>query len=473
LDGNSHRDLPLELPLRVAWVSEVPGMIAQNSPVVFDGKVYLGFRAEKDAISAGVMAFDARTGDLLWHRGLNGGVAYAPLAVDGVLIANALNDSVYGFDRDTGDLVWSLATPEAIYVNAAPIGDSNGVLISSKPYCYYVSPLTGEIIWRSEYIGLPWNESTYSAAAMTSSQVFFNTFGALGLQGGLDILDRTSGSRIVPQIPGVFRAPAVVGDSLVIGGGNNQDDQYLTIRDYMGNELVSGAEKIGRGMGGVAVAHGIAVTAGEQGAIVAFSIESGEQLWSHSVEEGLLDMCFGSIGGRVTQACPAIADRTVFVGSIDGNLYALDLDTGEVLWSMNLGMPIASSAALSGNMLYVGCSDGNLYAFKGNSDFHVSGFQNNNEDQTHIWLRKITSPVDSGRTIFEWHLPSDAPLELCVYDIRGRLVSTLETGEYMAGIHRTTWDGKNGYSQTVASGVYFARLSARNTVLTRKVIIVR
>jgi hypothetical protein len=53
---------------------------------------------------------------------------------------------------------------------------------------------------------------------------------------------------------------------------------------------------------------------------------------------------------------------------------------------------------------------------------------------------------------------ASARVELVVYDARGRSVRTLTRGEYGAGAHRVDWDGTDQHGQSVASGVYFARL---------------
>ena len=51
-------------------------------------------------------------------------------------------------------------------------------------------------------------------------------------------------------------------------------------------------------------------------------------------------------------------------------------------------------------------------------------------------------------------------LRLRVYDLLGRPVRTLWDGPRPSGTHRLGWDGRNDAGQTVAAGVYFARLEA-------------
>lgn len=74
--------------------------------------------------------------------------------------------------------------------------------------------------------------------------------------------------------------------------------------------------------------------------------------------------------GDVVHASPAIADGTVFIGSWDSYFYALDAATGQQKWRFKTGedpdihnqVGIQSSAAVADGMVYFGCRDSNFYA---------------------------------------------------------------------------------------------------------------
>jgi eukaryotic-like serine/threonine-protein kinase len=57
---------------------------------------------------------------------------------------------------------------------------------------------------------------------------------------------------------------------------------------------------------------------------------------------------------------PVINNGTVYVGSLDSSLYALDLSTGKLKWRMPSGGAIRSSVCISGKWLYQLSSDGLL-----------------------------------------------------------------------------------------------------------------
>jgi hypothetical protein len=58
---------------------------------------------------------------------------------------------------------------------------------------------------------------------------------------------------------------------------------------------------------------------------------------------------------------------------------------------------------------------------------------------------------------FEFTLPQAGPVRLTIYDVRGRLVTSLANGIMPVGLHHLEWSGR-GARGDVAPGVYFARL---------------
>ena len=73
-------------------------------------------------------------------------------------------------------------------------------------------------------------------------------------------------------------------------------------------------------------------------------------------------------GGRV-RSSPAIGPNgTVYVGSNDNSLYAINGKSGVKLWEFETGDRVRSSPAIgSDGTLYVGSSDNKLYAINGKS----------------------------------------------------------------------------------------------------------
>jgi outer membrane protein assembly factor BamB len=66
-------------------------------------------------------------------------------------------------------------------------------------------------------------------------------------------------------------------------------------------------------------------------------------------------------GDRIVSS-PVIADKTIYFGGDDGNIYAVDAETGRQIWKCATKGPVSSSPAVEGGVLYATSYDGKLYA---------------------------------------------------------------------------------------------------------------
>ncbi|HEX6790745.1 MAG TPA: FlgD immunoglobulin-like domain containing protein [Candidatus Krumholzibacteria bacterium] len=70
-------------------------------------------------------------------------------------------------------------------------------------------------------------------------------------------------------------------------------------------------------------------------------------------------------------------------------------------------------------------------------------------------------------------LPERAGVELSVFDVAGRWVTTVFSGEKGPGDHEIEWNGRGQDGRAVGAGVYFLRLKAGKQSVTRKMLVVR
>ena len=75
-------------------------------------------------------------------------------------------------------------------------------------------------------------------------------------------------------------------------------------------------------------------------------------------------------------------------------------------------------------------------------------------------------------TQIQIRLPEMQEISLKIYDLQGRLVTSLSDGIYPAGSHSFIWNGRNNYGESVASGVYVYTLQAGNAVFSKKMVLV-
>jgi hypothetical protein len=70
--------------------------------------------------------------------------------------------------------------------------------------------------------------------------------------------------------------------------------------------------------------------------------------------------------------------------------------------------------------------------------------------------------------VFDLASPGDVRLTL--YDVSGRLVRSLLTGQYVAGVHRLAWDGTDTHGAQVRPGIYYCRMQANGFTSSRRLV---
>ena len=86
------------------------------------------------------------------------------------------------------------------------------------------------------------------------------------------------------------------------------------------------------------------------------------------------------------------------------------------------------------------------------------------------------NPFNPSTTI-SFEIPGTAsarrPVELIVYDLRGRHVKTLIDSDLAPGTHMIHWNGSDEHGLSVASGIYLYKLNAGGETHTRKMTILK
>jgi outer membrane protein assembly factor BamB len=84
------------------------------------------------------------------------------------------------------------------------------------------------------------------------------------------------------------------------------------------------------------------------GFLVAMDAETGEDIWRFRA--------------GVVESSPLIVDGTIYFGTFDDRLYALDAKSGRVRWSVKTGDDVKGGPAFARGTIYFGSYDGKVYA---------------------------------------------------------------------------------------------------------------
>lgn len=318
------------------WAAPTQGGVTA-SPVVGGGIVYSGGLGRAGSGKAHIYAWDAATGEVLWHQTTSGNVPSGMAVAGGRVFASTLLDhALHAYDAATGTPLWTAPGPTApptVMGGVIYVGENLNAL-------YALDATTGERIWVSHQPG-----PIETGPAVVDGVVYVGSG-----DNNVYAFDASTGTMIWSTVTGgdISSSPTVV-DGIVYAGSN--DDSFYALDASTGAVLWS-RRTGGNVSSSPAVAGEVVYVGSADFNVYAFDTATGKRVWTFPT------------GSYITLASPVVANGVVYIGSQDGRIYALDAETGEKLWSFLTGDIINSTPAVSDGTLYVGSFDDHVYSFR-------------------------------------------------------------------------------------------------------------
>ncbi|NOZ86269.1 MAG: PQQ-like beta-propeller repeat protein [Deltaproteobacteria bacterium] len=229
-------------------------------------------------------------------------------------------------DLKTGTHKWRFPTRQDIYSSPVASKDGKRIMFGSTNYFFYCLDREGNLLWK-----FPTGSRIKSDPAVFNGMVYFGSY------------DKTMYALSVADGSVVWTFPPKAGKpkpggfllTLTTNGKKDAGDKALkqNAKENNGNKAANLENK-------------------KQNA--ADEIEkAGKVQESPAVKYET---------GAFSYSSPIIADKTLFVGNMDGYLYALDAKTGVLRWRTRTGAEITSTPVVDNGLVYVGSHDKNLYA---------------------------------------------------------------------------------------------------------------
>jgi len=158
---------------------------------------------------------------------------------------------------------------------------------------------------------------------------------------------------------------------------------------------------------------------------------------------------------------------TVYAGAYTG---VYKSTTGGGGWtSMNTGLQdlyVTSLSIYPNNWLFCGTKGAGMYRWS-----LIVGVEEQVGSDMAINICANPNPARE-RTTVHYALPRMMPVTVAVYDIQGRLVTTLLSEDQSAGCHEVIWNGQDRTGNRLPTGVYFCHLVTPNARFIEKVVLV-
>lgn len=319
--------------LQLAWSASLGGLTIYATPIVANGRVYLGGGDGR------MHAFDAVTGAVVWTSKKQGSF-YVDSATyaDGLVFASAIYAPLVAFDATTGKVIWTsavvtdLRAPATVVGHTLYVGAFDGTL-------YALDTRTGNVLWSAPGACCVFDQ----APAVSDGRVF-----QLRTDDTLTAYDAATGTEIWTVSDFAVGTLAAVDGKLIFGHTPN-----VVARDQATGAVLWRAPYFkSADTGSPAVADGKVFVETNLSNLSALDENTGQLLWS---------------APALSMWGPAVANGIVYASNRSGEWDAYNETDGTLLWSVinNDGCfgPCANTVpVISRGMLYL--AEGELRAYQ-------------------------------------------------------------------------------------------------------------
>jgi len=274
-----------------------------SSPAVWNGAVYFG------GSDGNIYALDALSGALKWKFKTGDVVHSSPAIADGTLYIGSWDRHLYAIDAASGKEKWRFKTgddPDAhnhIGIQSSPAVMDGVIYFGSRDsFAYAVDAATGKQLWKFSTDGSWVNNSM----VVHNGRAYFGT----SIPGIMHAVDAKTGKAIfdLPTGTPVFASMALAGDTLYLGNFGGK----LTAVDLKTQKSSWVFETDGSKQNSASMTNA-------DGSIKFETVFSSPNLY---YEDMVLTVHKLFTMGTILSS-PVVVGKSVYFGSTDGNLYAL------------------------------------------------------------------------------------------------------------------------------------------------------
>ncbi len=334
----------LVAPLVQKWAFSPGG--ALSYPIVAQGRVFVSVADPN--FGTRLYALDENTGQVSWGpTELGGTYWWSASAFDaGQLFVVNYSGLLRAFDAQGGTLLWSTQLPGQSSFTSPPTALQGTVFVGgagSGGTLYAVSEMNGAVLWTAAVLN-----GDASSPALSDDGVFV--------------------SYTCPNVYKFDRSLATAlwhfGPSGCSGGGGRTPVYYqgrLYVRDATSKPSGSVLDsQTGALVGSYSAGPAPAVAGSQRYAL------TGQTLSAVDLQTGATVWTFG--GDGTLSSAPIVVNQQVYVGATSGNLYALDANTGRIVWTtaVGSGIPAPDEQNVSQPLTGLNAGDGLLVVPAGN-----------------------------------------------------------------------------------------------------------
>ena len=329
-------DVQYALPGKRSWSYKV-GTRSVTSVVGTKGVAYVA------SGKGSVIALSVKTGQVLWRQEIEGEQFSAPPTLDAEYIyLGSDKGRLIALSQKDGSEKWRFKA-KGKFVGSANLykrkdGKTSLFVVSWDNHLYAINTADGSQLWTYA------TENRLNATpAVVKNNVIFG-----GCDGFVRVLDADDGTELAALDAGSYIAAPVAVDWPRVYVGHHEA-KFLCMEPFAEKTHWTYQKREDPFVSAPAT-NGERIVFGSDDQRVHCVDKKGVAQWEYRTN------------GKVMSGA-LIAGQHVYVGSDDGFLYVLDLQTGKKLWSYEIGAEIDCDPAIIDHTLCISAHDGSVYAF--------------------------------------------------------------------------------------------------------------
>ncbi|MET0911152.1 MAG: PQQ-binding-like beta-propeller repeat protein, partial [Ilumatobacteraceae bacterium] len=275
-----------------------------------------------------IRALDAESGHETWSLPLDAGIAWTPTIADGVLYVVTEDGVLRAIDLSDRSITWSAGG----FLDETIVTVVGDLVIAGAPGELVALSLDGQERWRQKTTGSD-RVATDGTVAYVGGEGS-GTLSALAVDDGVKRWDMDLDTARV-------LTPTIVDDGLVAAGRDNPGGHNLVVGLAADGTERWRWEPFNRGrISAFTVSEDQVLVASDENdtAIQAIDVRTGDDLWTTPLT------------GQ-TQMIPVVADETLYIGGSEAGVTALDTTSGTIRWAMPFEGLMGGGMVVTGGLL--------------------------------------------------------------------------------------------------------------------------
>ncbi len=307
--------------------------------------------------------------DILWKVKTNGQVISSPLVANDVVYVGSEDNSLYAIHASTGEIKWTYKTGGSI--NSTPAVSKGKVMVLSYDgFFYAIDQADGKLAWKFKtagefkhevkdyyngsfkpdfwdfYLSSPIVKDDFVYFGSSDSNVY-----ALNIESGEKRWQYETGGNI-------HSSPALYDNSLLIGSWDSKIyclDVDTGAENWIYSTGRDTAQYIWLGIqASPSVENDIVYVGSRDAKLYALNIDSGDTLWTQN-----------NFDRSWMPSSVAIGKDNLYTGSSDSfSFFSISKKTGEINYATKTNAYTFSSPAIDREMAYIGSANGRLYGIE-------------------------------------------------------------------------------------------------------------